>query len=291
MTASYEQVVSAMRSEFMDYPAVVGFETIATCNAHCSFCDYPSSHRKGVRVDELLFERLINEISALPVGRRVGINLSGTSEPLADIRLFQRYSALERAHTGVESLLYTNGSLLTPKRVEELLAVRRWRRISVSLNAVIETEYESLMGLNFCLVAQGLDTLHRMIMAEKLPDVVVVTRVSAGTGDEAFRAYCNERWPMFRVKLRALMPAVGSGQLGNRPASLVGCSQWFKIHFLPDGREKLCCIDTHGFYASAMNLRETGLVTIYNSSWRKRLREAPVRLDSHPICSICERLV
>lgn len=292
MSASYQRAVDAMRREYMDYPAVVGFETIAACNACCSFCDYPSSGRKGVRADESLFDRLVEEIGLIPAGRRVGINLSGTNEPLADTRLFQRYAALEHSHIGVESLLYTNGSLLTPKRVDELSAVRRWRRISVSLNAVTESEYESLMGLSFRLVTRNLDTLHGLVTTGRLPDVVVVSRVSDGAGDdEAFRAYCSDRWPRFRAKIRALMPTIGLDQQGKHRVEAEGCSQWFKIHFLPGGHEKLCCVDTHGLHATGMSLRDVGLMAIYNSAWRRRLREAPMRLGSHPICSVCDRLV
>lgn len=272
----------------MNYPAIIGLETLAACNAACGFCDYPASTRKGQRLADGVFESLVAGIASFPLDRVVGVNLSGTNEPLVDPRIFSRYRTLESCHPGVRSLLYTNGSLLTPARLEELLAVHRWERISISLNSVSDSEYETTMGLRLRQVTAALDRLHRL-GSPSLASVVVLTRVSHGSGDDDFEQYCQKRWPLFTVKIRRLGRSIV--RLGAEAGVPTGCSQWFKLHFLPDGKEKLCCIDTHGYHAKGAKLPEATLLTIYNSSWRLNLRETRVRSAAQLPCAGCDRIV
>jgi MoaA/NifB/PqqE/SkfB family radical SAM enzyme len=57
--APYQQrVLELQQGPYLDFPAVLGIETLALCNAACDFCPYPGMERKG----EAMPDRLIAEI-------------------------------------------------------------------------------------------------------------------------------------------------------------------------------------------------------------------------------------
>ena len=72
----------------MKYPAHVHMETMALCNASCSFCPYPSLERKGATMPTALIEKIIDDLTSIP--RSVPFQLSPfkVNEPFLDRRLF-----------------------------------------------------------------------------------------------------------------------------------------------------------------------------------------------------------
>src|SRR5688572_20298176 len=67
---SYEDTERWMRekaerlrtSRHMGYPYLVHLETLASCNAACGFCPYPTLERKGTRMPDDLIEKIIGDL-------------------------------------------------------------------------------------------------------------------------------------------------------------------------------------------------------------------------------------
>jgi MoaA/NifB/PqqE/SkfB family radical SAM enzyme len=57
-----QRVLELWNGPYMDFPAVLGIETLALCNAACSFCPYPTLNRKGEAMPDRLIAKILNDI-------------------------------------------------------------------------------------------------------------------------------------------------------------------------------------------------------------------------------------
>jgi hypothetical protein len=64
-----------------------------------------------------------------------------------------------------------------------------------------------------------------------------------------------------------------------------GCSQWFQLNFLANGREALCCIDDDGRFGAG-DAHCQNAFDVYNHPVRPALREQKLR-SLHPACAAC----
>jgi sulfatase maturation enzyme AslB (radical SAM superfamily) len=55
-----------LQHDYMEFPALVHIETLAQCNASCTFCPYVSMERKGTRMPDSLIEKVIDDLTAIP---------------------------------------------------------------------------------------------------------------------------------------------------------------------------------------------------------------------------------
>lgn len=69
----------------------------------------------------------------------------------------------------------------------------------------------------------------------------------------------------------------------------VGCTQWFTINFLADGRDTFCCIDSDAEYGHS-NVAIKHLLEIYNHPLRRHLRESALSRLDVGICRECSML-
>jgi sulfatase maturation enzyme AslB (radical SAM superfamily) len=96
----------------------VYFEVTNHCNFRCDFCPIGESQRPRQHMDWELLVKGIDEVARSGIAEAVGFHILG--EPLLYPRITDavRYAA-ER---GLRTEINTNGSLLTPERVDALLA-------------------------------------------------------------------------------------------------------------------------------------------------------------------------
>ena len=52
------ELAKIRRSPYLDYPQEVHIETLALCNAKCSFCPYPTMDRQGDRMPDELIDKI-----------------------------------------------------------------------------------------------------------------------------------------------------------------------------------------------------------------------------------------
>lgn len=134
------------RDVCLDVPNEVSIETFTQCNAHCSFCPYPTLERKGTRMSDALLDKLVRELAAMP--KPVAVSPFKVNEPLLDNRLIPLCERINREAPHIRLRIFTNGSPLTPEKVAALARLKI-EYLWVSLNSHIPEEYNRVMGLKF----------------------------------------------------------------------------------------------------------------------------------------------
>ena len=263
-----------MRSTFIDYPMEVSVETMALCNARCTFCPYPTIERKGERMSDELLKKLVDEM--ISWDRLMYFSPFKLNEPLLDKRTIPLCERINADSDKIVIRLFTNGSALTPENVHNIAKLKRVGYLWISLNSHIPEEYERLMGLKFDRTAKNLDYLHSV---DDFPHAVMLSTV--GWPNEPFRRYCYDRWPKFES-----MAIKKDAWLGYTDAQVTEvpdtpCSRWFELSVMADGFVSQCCMhDGEDKRWNIGNVNEQSLYEIYNAPlWRNR-REALVSRKS-----------
>lgn len=272
-----------MQSQFMDYPMEVSVETMALCNASCSFCPYPTLDRKGEKMPDYLLDKLVDEM--ISWNRPVYFSPFKLSEPLLDNRVLPLCERVNRESEKVVIRIFSNGSALTPANIEVLANLKRVSYIWVSLNSHIPEEYEKLMGLNFENTAKKLDYLHSL----DFPHAVMLSTV--GYPNEDFRRYCYDRWPKFEsiaIKKDAWLGFTDS-QVTEVPDT--ACSRWFELSVTSRGTVSHCCMhDGVDETYNIGNVHHQSLYEVYNAPrWKDRRKAMSSRksLAADSPCAQC----
>lgn len=266
--------------EWLDQPAEISIETFAQCNASCSFCPYPTLDRKGTRMSDDLLDKLLRELVELPA-KPMSFSPFKVNEPLLDNRLIPICERINREAPHIRLRIFTNGSPLTPDKVEAMGRLTNVAHLWVSLNSHDPIEYERLMGLKFEQTAKRLDYLH----ACGFPHPVVLSTV--GFPNEPFRRYCFDRWPNFEslaIKKDAWIDYTDPHftEIPDRP-----CVRWFELSIMADGRVSLCCMDGTGKYQIGDVNKQT-MLEVYNSPhWRGRREKLLSRKQVPDPCNRC----
>jgi len=270
--------IQDMQREFLDYPIEVSIESLALCNASCTFCPYPTLERKGERMSDELLTRLVDEM----VSWRRGLYFSPfkVNEPLLDQRTIPICERINRDSPDMVLRIFTNGSALTPDKVEQIARLKRVAHLWVSLNSHIPEQYEKVMGLDFERTAKRLDYLH----SRPFPHTVVLSTV--GYPNEEFRRYCFDRWPNFESLAIKRDSWLGFVDAQKTEIPDTPCSRWFELSITATGKVALCCMDGEAAY-SIGDVSKNSLLDVYNAPhWRERREKLMSRRDIHP-CSIC----
>lgn len=108
------------------------------CNFDCNFCPIRSSQRKPGRIDMALFKKIIDEIAATQLTKRIGFHVLG--EPMLHPELPAAIAYCSAK--GLETSLATNGSLLSRDKVLALIA-SGLDYLGISLETTDAKEHES----------------------------------------------------------------------------------------------------------------------------------------------------
>ena len=285
--------VADRQAQYIDWPAFVHLETIALCNAACTFCPYPALERKGERMPDALIEKVIRDLTDIPPHVRFQLAPYKVSEPLLEPRLFDILDTINARLPNAYISMITNGSALTERNIDKLRAVRNLVYLSVSLNYDNAEEYESVMKLPFERTLRRLDELHRKKLEGKLPFPVRLARVSENRlSDMRYVGWVQSRYPAFE-------PLVGNrndwiGQVDTDTAMLevpdVPCHRWFDMSITATGVVAMCCMDGEAKYPKG-DVNTSHVLEIYNQPRLRRLREQLVsrRAVGEP-CNRCTYL-
>lgn len=273
-----------MRSEFLDYPIEVSVETMALCNARCTFCPYPTIDRKGEKMPDELLNKLVDEMVSWD--REVYFSPFKLSEPLLDKRMLPLCESINERSDKMVLRIFSNGSALTPQNIEGLAKLRRVAQLWVSLNSHIPEEYEKLMGLKFDRTAKNLDYLHE----QDFPHAVMLSTV--GYPNEPFRRYCFDRWPKFESMAIKKDAWLGYTEAQVTEVPDTACSRWFELSITARGDATTCCMSSGEDQKYTIgNVHTQSLYEVYNAPRWRSLREnmasrRTISLDDHP-CSSC----
>jgi len=268
----------SLREHYLDQPNEISLETLALCNARCTFCPYPTMERIGDKMPDALIDRLVGEMAAFE--KPFLFSPFKVNEPLLDSRLIPLCERMNREVPQASIRIFTNGSALTPDKIAGIAGLQRVRHLWVSLNEIDPEKYEALMGLKFKITAKRLDYLHE----QDFPHPVMLSTV--GYPNEDFRRYCFDRWPKFES-----MAIMQTSWLGFTDAQISivpdkPCARWFELSIMASGIVSLCCMDSEGKF-SIGDLNKQTLLEVYNApGWRER-RENLLSRRVLPVCQTC----
>lgn len=275
---------------FLDYPQFIHLETLAVCNAACSFCPYPDIERQGTRMPDQLIEKIIDDLTEIPPHMPLTIAPYKVSDPFIEKRLFSIIALINEKLPSAKITLITNGSTMTKKALQRVAALKNIKYLRVSLNDYRQAEYEQLMGIPFDKTLKQLDVLHDMVNANEFPHPVTIGRVrEANRHDKHFLEYCQERYPAIPAFLYARNDWIGNVEerTSSPTAPDVGCNRWYHLSIVATGNVALCCMDGHDQWTIG-DANNQNVLEIYNSKRYRDLREFNVsRLTTASPCNTC----
>jgi hypothetical protein len=227
----------------------VSLEAHTVCNQACFFCPVSFEPRAPYYMPTALYERIVTELSEFKETIDA-VCMINYNEPTADRRFVDQVRTLKSA--GLPPAVLTNGSGLTPDRVDAILALGGLRYLSVNLSTLDRERYAKDRGADQLPLV-----LKNLVYAKEKPLATEMEVIVLGQGDDAHRVD-HERiteWfskSLFTVRPLEVMDRAGYLPVGLRPAaphkSLAGCENLGSrplqhIHITPHGRCVLCCED------------------------------------------------
>ncbi len=273
----------------------VSIEAFSVCNHGCYYCPVSIAPRETVRMPTELFERIIGEVAAL--GQPIeGVVMNHYNEPTADSRYIDQVRFIKDAGLPVATL--TNGSGLTPRRVDSLLGMGGIHYLSVNISSLDRERYKKQRGVDHLpLVLANLDYMATRPVATTMELVVL------GTGDQDHRdefERISERFAgtRFDVQFFEVNDRAGYLDLGFKGESddgcLGGCEQMGSrpinhIHISARGRCILCCQDYNERWEVG-DLHTQSLEEILSGDEYARIRRWTYGLEEAPkdfLCRTC----
>lgn len=265
----------------------VSLEAHTVCNQSCYFCPVSIAPREDYFMPTELYERIVGELAAYR-DTVEAVFMINYNEPTADKRFVDQVRAIRAA--GLPPAVLTNGTGLTPGRVDALVELGGLRFLSINLSTLDRERYRKERGGDHLeLVLRHLDYAKDRPVAEQM-DMVVL-----GTGNEAHQRDFEEisrrfEGSRFAVKYFEVMDRAGYLQIGLKPAApnqrLCGCENVGSrplqhIHITPQGKCVLCCEDYDAKYVVGDLTREsvhevlTGPGMALMRRWAYGIEEAP----------------
>ena len=287
----YQDIETAVRSlrstPYVDYPLDVQIESLARCNAACSFCVYPNLKRVGDRMPEEMFLKILDDLERIPKDLPFNMTLYGVNEPFLDKRIWDWMRIITDRLPQATISLNTNGSPLTREMILRL-AEYRVARMSVSLNEFDPDRYEALMKIPFDRSVEVLRILNDLKGSGVLSFPVGVTRAGDGTiRDLRFIAWVRENFPNLSCNYSPQFEWIAPekrADLGGAPD--IGCTHWFDLTIRANGEVSFCCIDGHNAWPRGQ-VADTHVLDIYNDPMIRHFRQNAVGRPQVPQCADC----
>lgn len=274
-------------SRYVDVPLDVQIETLARCNAACTFCQYPELTRIGDRMPDALIDKIVDDLDAFPKDLQTSLTLYGVNEPFLDKRIWDLMRKVTDRLPHMPIALNTNGVPLNEGAIDRLLDYNV-ARLSVSFNDHRKEEYQRVMGISYERALAVLDTFERKKANGELRFPIGVTRAGDGSiHDLEFIEWVSERFPHLSNNFSPRFDWVDPESLmANVAAPDAGCTHWYDMTIRADGQVSFCCIDGHITWPKG-DVKTERLLDIYNKPEYRRLRtEAVVRKDIEQ-CRTC----
>lgn len=276
-----------LREHYLDWPYEISIETFAKCNASCTFCPYTTLERIGVKMPDELIDSIIEELKDHP--HPFLISPFKVNEPFLDKRLIPICRKINAELPNAILRLFSNGSALTEKHIDEVATLKRVTHLWISLNEYEAEAYKATMGLDFERTVANLDLLHEKKAAGLFPWDVMISRVRQALipneADRAFSKFVQDRWPLFGVHLIKRDSWLGFTEPNDPEVPDAPCSRWFELSVMATGKVSLCCMDGEGAYQIG-DIKD-GVFATYNAPhWRERRLKMLSRKGISP-CSTC----
>lgn len=266
-----------MRQYYNTQPHEVSLETQALCNARCAFCPYPTLERIGTKMPDDLLDKIVVEMGSFSLP--FYFSPFKVNEPFLDKRLIPLCRRVNEEVPNAYIRLFTNGSALTDRHIDEVAGLKRIVHLWVSLNHHDPVEYEKLMGLDFNITTRRLDSLH----SRDFPHPVVVSRVGP---DQDFVDFVTSRWPKFKVANIKRDAWIDFTNPHDPEVPETPCGRWWEINITATGKCALCCMDGEARFGFGDVTKQT-MLEIYNHPTLRAWRDGMHRKQAGDPCSRC----
>lgn len=252
-------------------PNGITIEPTNKCNLSCVQCDRRYMKRQSGRISMGLFKKIIEEN-----GHIQRICFTAWGEPLLHPDICEMISFARKKSKYV--LIFSNATLLTPKKVEQLID-SGLNSITFSLDGIGKV-YEKVRGWSYQDVEQKIQSFISANNRKGHPSRVEINMVefdeTLGHSGELRRKWGNS------------VDAISVTPLMKTPKKrTVRCSKlWRSMVVYWDGTVVPCCVDKDATLAIG-NVNENSLRRMFNGPRMRELREAHVRGDFPPICMTC----
>ena len=283
------------RQVFRDYPRMVAIETVARCNASCTFCPHQELARHNTAMSDQLFAKIVDDLRAIPPGHRFIILPNGVSEPFMDRQIFARLSAINDALPQAAIAFYTNLNVLPRQFFTDIRRVKNLECVNVSFNSADKAEYERVMKIDFDRTVAHLRQLMALNRESGLwRQPLRLSRVADGSAaDESFPRRCGELFADFTAGTdyvafcKRRTNWLGRVAVEQTPIPYaLPCSAWVDINVMADGVVPHCCMDAEGRHAIG-DVRTTPLLDIYNQPAFRNLRLNATSREGVFPCNTC----
>lgn len=234
----------------------IEIETINRCNGKCSFCPINRNidPRPFKLMDEKLFESIIQQLKK--INYRGYIGLYSNNEPLLDKRIFSFLQKAREALPNANLYLFTNGTLLTIEKFDELMKYLDWITID---------NYNDNLEL-----IKPVEEVHNYIKT---------------------KPYKNKVYIYLRKENEILLNR--SGQSKNRTKNKMKlkstCLYPFEqVVVRPDGKLSLCCNDATGKVTMG-DINENSLLDIWRGKKYDEIRKKMIKdRKLNGLCKDCD---
>jgi hypothetical protein len=270
----------------------VSLEAHTVCNQACYFCPVSIAPREDYFMPTELYERIVGELA--PYRDTIeAVFMINYNEPTADRRFIDQVRTLKAA--GLKPAVLTNGTGLTPDRIDRIVEMGGLRFLSINLSTLDRDRYRSERGGDHLqLVLSNLEHAKDKPLAEQMDMVVLGTGNAAHKRDfeEISERFAGSR---FAVKYFEVMDRSGYLQIGLKPAmpnqNLCGCDNVGSrplqhLHVTPRGTCVLCCEDYDEKYVVG-DLTQESVLEVLNGPKLALMRRWAYGLEEAPRDFIC----
>ncbi len=270
----------------------VSFEAHTVCNQSCYFCPVSIDPREDHFMPMELYERITAQLAEYR-STLEGVSMIHYNEPTVDKRFLDQVRML--LDYGLPPAVLTNGTGLTPKRIDAILEMGGLRYLSINISTLDRERYkDDRGGDHLALVMRNLHHMKDLRVAPQMELVVL------GTGDATHRndlAEITRQFgdSLFEIKYYEVMDRAGNVPLGLKPPKLhkglCGCDQtgsrpiqW--VHITPHGKCLLCSQDYHERHVVG-DLNHQSLNEILEGPEMAKMRRWVYGLEEAPEDFIC----
>jgi wyosine [tRNA(Phe)-imidazoG37] synthetase (radical SAM superfamily) len=270
----------------------VSLEAHTVCNQSCYFCPVSVAPREAHFMPT---ERYLDIVRQLAEFRSTieAVFMISYNEPTADKRFVEQVRTIREA--GLPPAVLTNGTGLTPRRIDELVELGGLRYLSINLSTLDRARYRDDRGGDHLEKVLGhLDYARDRAVSQDM-DIVVL-----GTGDEIHqrdfadigRRFAGSR---FNVKYFVVNDRAGYLRIGlaanNAEKRLAGCEHMGSrplqhLHITPHSKCILCCQD----YSESVvvgDLNTASVREVLTGPEMARMRRYVYGIEESPASFIC----
>jgi radical SAM protein with 4Fe4S-binding SPASM domain len=292
------------------FPSIFQIQTINLCNAACEMC--PISKMSNVKPEKMsnrLYEKIIKEISQEHL-TYTSVYPYLQNEPLMDADIFNKIKLIKKFSNGrISTGLVTNGSLLTEKKIDELVK-SEIDEIIISLDAYTEETFNKIrQGLDLKKILKNIDNLLNSDFKGYLSVKFVIQKKNISE-IKIFKNYWKEK----KVSIETSYINNRTGDVNNfnnislknndigffkrlnnklQKKLIMGCHMpIINFNILSNGDVILCCND-YSRKVILGNVKESSIKEIWNNKEYKMIRELIYKnkFSEIPACRKCDKII